>query len=142
MTTIAYKDGVIACDGRITSGDTIFADARDKRQVRGGIWFFLCGEDHAAAAVVNTWPDVEVPCDRWNALVYDGEALWYCGSTDGEVWKCKQPANEPMAMGSGSDHALTAMDLGCTAKQAVKMAAKRDAGTGGKIRTYRIATLE
>ena len=138
MTTIAYKDGVIACDGRVSTDGTICTDSRDKRRERDGVWFFLCGEDHATEAVVSTWPDVEVPCDNWNALVYEGDTLWFCGSNDGEIWKCRQPMDEPMAMGSGADHAFTAMDLGCSAKQAVKMAAKRDAGTGGKIRTHKL----
>jgi hypothetical protein len=38
------------------------------------------------------------------------------------------------AIGCGSDHAITAMDMGATAYQAVQMAAKRDTGTGGTIR--------
>lgn len=41
------------------------------------------------------------------------------------------------AIGSGAKHALTAMDLGLDAKEAVKMAMKRDIYTGGRIRTFR-----
>ena len=39
------------------------------------------------------------------------------------------------AIGSCADHAIPPMDMGATAYQAVQMAAKRDTGTGGTIRT-------
>jgi len=41
------------------------------------------------------------------------------------------------SIGSGSDHALTAMDMGATAEKAVEMAMQRDICTGGRIRLYR-----
>ena len=40
--------------------------------------------------------------------------------------------------GTGQDHALTAMDCGLSAKEAVKMAAKRDTGTNSRVSTYTI----
>ena len=43
-----------------------------------------------------------------------------------------------LCIGSGADHGLTAMDCGLSAKEAVKKAAYRDLGTGGKIRTYKL----
>lgn len=43
-----------------------------------------------------------------------------------------------MAIGSGMYYALTAMDCGCSAEEAVKMAAKRDVNTGGEIRIFKI----
>lgn len=139
MTTIAYKDGVIACDGRITSDDTILTDSRDKRAVNeDGVQFFVCGKDDATETVVSTWPNVKTPHDSWNAFVVDGDDFWLCGSKDGELWKCRQLSDEPMAIGSGSDHAFTAMDMGCSAQDAVHLAAKRDTGTGGQIREYKL----
>jgi hypothetical protein len=42
------------------------------------------------------------------------------------------------AIGTGTDHAITAMDCGLSAREAVKMAMKRDTGTGGRIRTYKV----
>ena len=41
MTTIAYKDGVIAYDGRQTRNDRIVSDTAQKCQVVDGVSFFL-----------------------------------------------------------------------------------------------------
>ena len=46
--------------------------------------------------------------------------------------------NIPYAIGSGADHAFTAMDCGCSAKEAVQMAVKRDTCTGGRIRSFKL----
>lgn len=47
--------------------------------------------------------------------------------------------HEPyVAVGSGSDVALGALYAGATPKQAVEIAAKIDAGTGGKINTLKV----
>jgi len=43
MTTIAYKDGVIACDSRITSGSLIVDDNEIKMVKKGDVVFFLAG---------------------------------------------------------------------------------------------------
>jgi len=48
----------------------------------------------------------------------------------------------PRAFGSGELHALTAMDMGASAKEAVGMAAKRDIYTGGKINTFKLKKLK
>ena len=56
-------------------------------------------------------------------------------------WKTRLSLSNPDAIGSGSPFALTAMDMGASAEEAVTMAAKRDSCTGGKIRTLRIGGL-
>lgn len=43
MTTIAYKDGVIAYDSRVTRSGTIVSDNAPKCQVVDGVSFFLSG---------------------------------------------------------------------------------------------------
>jgi hypothetical protein len=42
-------------------------------------------------------------------------------------------------MGRGSDHAMTAMDMGATAAESGEMAQKRDTSTGGVVRTLFVA---
>jgi hypothetical protein len=72
-------------------------------------------------------------------MVWDGRDLWYLTSGGDEgMAKCRESLDNPCAIGSGTDHALTAMDMGATAEEAIGWAAKRDAGTGGTIRTFRL----
>jgi len=72
---------------------------------------------------------------------FDGEKLCYAGysETDG---LCKTPIwlERPYVIDSGSDHAMTAMDMGATAAESVEMAKKRgDTSTGGVVRKLFVA---
>jgi hypothetical protein len=138
MTTIAYKYGVVAFDSRTTDGDdTIATDDCIKMHKWGGRVFFISGSVPHETKFIESWPEPEKGSGlNLNAFVWDGSQLWYCGSNKDGIWEC--PVDHPRAIGSGSDHALTAMDMGATAKEAVKMAMKRDPFTGGKIRTFKI----
>ncbi|MNC73653.1 hypothetical protein D3C75_1248910 [compost metagenome] len=69
--------------------------------------------------------------------MHDGN-LTLIGYTEGKLWKSPLLLDRPYAIGSGTDHAYTAFDMGATAYQAVEMAAKRDTGTGGNIRTLTV----
>ena len=68
----------------------------------------------------------------------EGGELFYITSDDESFSKQKLDPSKPYATGSGQHHALTAMDMGATAKEAVKMAIMRDTNSGGRIRTYKI----
>lgn len=139
MTTIAYKDGVIACDGRATAGDMIVSDVTNKAWVRGDVTFFGAGEVGALEQAFAAWPSkTNSDIGEWEALVSDEDGLWLCGCDGETVFRISHDPAVPYAIGSGMPYALTAMDMGGTAKQAVKMAAKRDTGTGGKVRTYKV----
>jgi ATP-dependent protease HslVU (ClpYQ) peptidase subunit len=54
-------------------------------------------------------------------------------------WKDRLRPDNAFALGSGSHFALTAMDMGATAAEAVEMAKKRDTSTGGLVRTLVIS---
>ncbi|MES9841207.1 MAG: hypothetical protein ABW134_11695 [Candidatus Thiodiazotropha endolucinida] len=140
MTTIAYKDGVIAYDSRVTQGQTITSDRSSKLYRRNGVNFFVSGlvgeqeelikayfaEDRTGFRIVDS-----------HAIVDDNGKVFHFGNSRNDgYWKSPIDQYECFAIGSGSDHALTAMDLGCSAAEAVKMAAKRDAFTGGRIRKH------
>jgi 20S proteasome alpha/beta subunit len=140
MTTIAYKDGVIAYDSRQTRNDRIVSDSVPKCQVVDGVSFLLsgavCDEKALIAAYFGTPSLVPVECSGY---VVDGGNLMLVGHDDKTgIWKQDlDPANSD-AIGSGAAYALAAMDMGATAKEAVEMAAKRDVYTGGKIRTLTV----
>lgn len=141
MTTIAYKAGVIAYDSRQTRGGTIVADNAIKRQVVEGVSFFLsgavCDSSALIAAYFGTPSPVPVECSGY---AVDGGKLMMVGHDDRTgIWRQELDPSNPDAIGSGAAHALTAMDMGASAADAVRAAIKRDIYTGGKVRTYKVA---
>jgi 20S proteasome alpha/beta subunit len=140
MTTIAYKDGVIAYDSRQTRGSSIVSDNSVKCQVVDGVSFFLsgavCDEKALIAAYFGTPPSAPVEC---SGFVVDDTVLMMVGVDDKTgVWKQPLDPANPDAIGSGSAYALAAMDMGATAEEAVRAAMRRDVYTGGTIRTFTI----
>ncbi len=135
MTTIAYKDNIIAYDSRSCKGNTIFDDDSDKHVEEGGVHFFMCGDASKCGEFLSAYHgepnDVEIEA----FMIKDGK-VYLCSVNDmGEFWSVR---SKTWAIGSGSEFALAAMDLGKSAKDAVKVAMKRDTGTGGKIRTFKV----
>lgn len=140
MTTIAYKNGVIAYDSRTTAGSIITNDNADKRIERNGDNFFMCGKlaDYEAffAAMDGVKQDSvpEVSC-----LAVIGGKVYVCSCDESSgFWKSPIDMNFSYAIGSGSEFAWGAMDCGATAEQAVRVAMKRDSGSGGTVRTFEI----
>jgi len=141
MTTIAYKNGVIAHDTRQTRNGTIISDECSKCQVVEGVSFFLsgavCDERALIAAYFGTPSQVPVECSGY---AVDGGKLLLVGHDDKTgIWKQELDPANPDAIGSGSAYALAAMDMGAGAEQAVRLAMKRDIYTGGKVVTFRVA---
>ncbi|MGY2258129.1 proteasome subunit beta [Pseudomonas sp. SDO55104_S430] len=139
MTTIAYKDGVIAYDGRITRGNQITYDDFDKCLEREGVKFVCSGSTADFESIISAWFGQQVESCSAVALIIADGVVWHSAvdETTG-FWKSALIPDRPYALGSGSEYALTAMDMGATAYQAVEMAMKRDNCTGGKIRTLTV----
>lgn len=140
MTTIAYKDGVIAYDSQVTRADVIVYDDYDKCLVRDGVRFFCSGATPDFSVLVDVYFGAKPtgPVDV-TAMVLDGEDLMLVAiDNDTGLWKSPIMRDRPYAIGSGTPFAFAAMDMGASAEKAVELAAKRDTGTGGKIRTLRI----
>ncbi|WP_122605754.1 proteasome subunit beta [Pseudomonas viridiflava] len=137
MTTIAYKDRVIAYDSRQTRGGAIVSDDCLKCEIVNGVSFFLsgcvCDEQALIAAYFGTPSKDPVEC---SGFVVDNGKLMMVGQEDKTgIWKQPlDPANAD-AIGSGSAYALAAMDMGASADEAVRAAMKRDICTGGTVRT-------
>lgn len=89
MTTIAYKDGVIAYDSRQTRSGSIVSDDCQKLTVVDGVSFFLsgavCDERALIAAYFGTPSPVPVECSGY---VVDGGRLQMVGHDDKTgVWR-------------------------------------------------------
>lgn len=135
MTTIVYKDGVIATDTRMSSGNVIVSDDFEKRYESKGCVFFLCGGIHDAHELVAAYPGMKISdSNNSSGFVVDhGDLMWVCSSR-GVLTRA--PVTCVEAYGSGMEFALAACDHGKSAKEAVEYAMSRDSGTGGRVRCY------
>lgn len=138
MTTIVYdhKNGLIACDSRLTADDVILTDfgVKWKNSADDSVWFFTgnpADDEKLMMLKPDENPDVKPNCLAIYAksgnvflVTFDGD---YCTHTKLEY---------SHAIGSGWKFALSALDFGCNATEAVKHASKRDCYTGGKVSTY------
>lgn len=140
MTTIAYKDGVIAYDSRTSAGSVITNDNAEKHYERDGIHFFMCGSlcDYDAFFSVFSGAKTDYSPDVSCLAVIDGRVYVCSHDSEKGVWKSPIDMAQSYAIGSGSEFAWGAMDCGATAAQAIRIAMKRDSGTGGQIRTFEI----
>lgn len=144
MTTIVYRDGVVAYDSRCTNGDLITSDKVEKKQVINGVVFFLAGYIGDFETLTSAYFDVDIQNDIKSegpcAIVVDSGKVFLCSidSPEGSFWKQPLSVFDRYAIGSGSPYAQGAMEMGADAKKAVEVAAKLDVRTGGKIKTYKI----
>lgn len=139
MTTIVYHNGVVAWDSRISdSSGTIVSDSGQKMIVHGKRRFWCAGTVGDFQEFCELYPKRKskrvLAC---SAFVLEADGSVQLASTEGtEVWRT--PVHDSRAIGSGADHAITAIDCGLSPAKAVRMAAKRDKSTGGKIRVFRV----
>jgi ATP-dependent protease HslVU (ClpYQ) peptidase subunit len=150
MTTIATKDGVIVGDGRMSLGATIIKDDTVKVFNINNHLVGVCGAARAISTfvgwlqkhtdyrmvseqvgdLVDLIPPVLEQSEDYTALVVtpDKQVLLYEGGVPIDMGY-----DVHMAIGSGGDFALSAMDSGLSAEEAVKVAMKRDVYSGGTI---------
>ncbi|WP_456868288.1 hypothetical protein [Galbibacter sp. BG1] len=154
MTTIAYRDGIMAGDSRAWSGDKHPIGSKTKvYQVNGflvGISSSKVGETTCFLNFLKTHLGVK--------SIYDPEDHFKCPTTidadreygvqalvvdkDGSAyyWDDGQAFSGPLradyyAIGSGEQTALAAMVLGKSAAEAVELAIQLDPWTGGEVET-------
>lgn len=143
MTTIAYKDGIIAYDSRLTQGSRIASDTCEKMHKKGKDFLVWAGAHSESAQVlealiVDKYPD---GLNLGAGIAMIGGKLYAVGLNEDDLWKCDiKSFSGGVACGSGSGYAIGAMDMGADAISAVKIASKRDSGTGGKIRIYKVSS--
>jgi ATP-dependent protease HslVU (ClpYQ) peptidase subunit len=137
MTTIAYRDGVLAVDGRATR-DNIVVEHRAKKVVR-----LESGDVIAFAGSLSKFePFVEWYQDRSKERpnlgnAEGGTATAIVMTSDRILEFCAGGVSEIVepycAWGSGTPAAMAAMVMGADARQAVLIASQVDIWTGGEI---------
>jgi ATP-dependent protease HslVU (ClpYQ) peptidase subunit len=145
MTTIVYchKTKQIACDSRSTVGGTIETDSAEKFILADGEMWFFCGAFADFQKLIDMHnevrPAAKLGC---SAFVATKDGIFCRGYDEEQSRYMPYKLNCSWATGSGTDHALTALDMGATAKQAVEMAIKRDVWSGGKVRVFDCLAME
>lgn len=139
MTTIAYKDGVLAADGQMTEGHVVINKTFKKIYktnikyaddtiiyvgMAGKVWQF-------DQIIAHFTENVALPDHDCQAILI-GELHSYILDH-----KALMPfrIDDVLAVGSGSDFALSAMRLGLSAVEAVRHACTLDVYSGGRIRS-------
>lgn len=145
MTTIAYKDGIIAADTQLTIGDVKMVSADKINVLNNHTIFAAAGETPAIILAerffrqddweskLDSRPDIpkedkeDNPLDA--ILIYKGKAYLVDRTC------LPEPLNHPFyAVGSGWKFAMAAMHSGLSAPDAVKFASELDVYTNDKIR--------
>ncbi len=138
MTTIAYRDGILAADTQMTLNNCV--DGTQIKIVRRGLvmaaasgtaamcqqfrdWFIMGMDGDPPPAQHSQNPD-------WNywGLLFHGATI-LCWQAPGWV-RIVAPY---FAMGSGGDYATGAMAFGATSEEAILAAMKHDTSTGGEV---------
>lgn len=143
MTTIAFRDGVMAADSRYTTGGIISKGTKlfRKRVGKKTVVIGVAGSVAASRKFVDWYgtgtamPEDLVPSDgqEFVALIWDGAKLWIVEHL-GHPYEVE---DEYCAIGSGASFALAAMDCGKSAREAVRIACKRDCYSGLPVITLR-----
>jgi ATP-dependent protease HslVU (ClpYQ) peptidase subunit len=140
MTTIAYnyKEGEIAVDSRVSTGDLISSDKYNKTRKLQGVTFVFAGLVADVDLLVESYPygyEGMTELEAYALAIDEGE-VYQCTIHDGKY--NVTPITFNMCLGSGGDFALSAMDFGCSAKDAVKYAMTRDMCTGGRVKVIKV----
>ncbi|MGJ4953059.1 hypothetical protein [Bradyrhizobium sp. HKCCYLS20291] len=134
MTTIAYRNGMLAADTRMIQGTAII----------GNVVKIVRREDGLLAGGAGDCAWVQA-FHRWFLGHEEGDPPELDDNCKGIIVRPDKTVEmfEPMgtiefkppfvAMGSGKEFALGAMWMGATAEQAVRAAMELDPGTGGNI---------
>jgi ATP-dependent HslUV protease subunit HslV len=139
MTTIAYRDGILAADGLATRGDNI-VERNCKKLIRmndGGV-VGCCGHIGRLLQFIEWLEDKSKPMPSLamddgqtsTIIVLNGEGL-----TEYQNVGFSKVDDLYTAWGSGSAAAMAALAMGADAETAVRIASEVDVWTGGQVMT-------
>lgn len=143
MTTMAFRNGILASDRYVTGGGTLLA-VKTKIAKVGNVLVGATGAGAVCHAFI-LWAmggcKGNPPETRhvFGDNVYEGTGILILPGKPPRAltlieagWQDTE-ADPYVAFGSGADNAMGAMSMGASAAQAVEAAAKHDLATGGGI---------
>ena len=137
MTTIAYRDGVLAADTQVSGGGTRTGSIVKVVKAPDGFLGAACGN----AAFCRRWLEwVRVGPARWDAVRPEpngegaGVLVHPCGKVE-QFFDSGMVVEEApyLAWGSGDELAMGALWMGADAEKAVHAAIAHNTGTGGRV---------
>jgi ATP-dependent HslUV protease subunit HslV len=132
MTTVAYRDGILAADSLATSGDTVTGQAVKLKRLADGRLAAMLGRSGAAQRLL-AWIEAgaqgEQPGGDAGVVIVDDDGASYYD--DGVSERCSRAPFK--AWGTGGCLAMGAMAAGASAEQAVRIACEWDIYTGGDV---------
>ncbi len=135
MTTIAWKDGILACDKRITEDNFVYKGTKFK-ETEASVYVGTGELSSALRFIEYLMGDREKPPKLKGAFVLEFDKK--TGSLN--LWEKKYigiPIETKMyAHGSGYGIAIGAMSFGATPEEAIRIAAKHDAYTGHGVKCW------
>ncbi len=145
MTTIVYRDGIIACDSQVTVGEVKYARMKKIRKLPNGNLIGICGDGIAGYRLMQMIEGNGGEPTQQIIEAARGAAAIYV-TTDKTVWTLvggKNGGLAPMigpffADGSGYVAALAAMKAGANAVQAVTIATELDTFSSPPIYTEKL----
>lgn len=158
MTTIAYRDGVLAGDSKVGAGSYRCSDVDKVRSYKNGAWLVGAAGDtmliqyvldniegcfgrgqlkdllmlDLSDMVANVSNEEREEFELLIAHPKSGRC-WFAGLTTSGVLVAHELKGPYHAIGSGASLALVAMDCGRGAEKAVLAACKRDEATGEPV---------
>jgi ATP-dependent protease HslVU (ClpYQ) peptidase subunit len=135
MTTIAYKDGIMAADTS-SVGNGVFSSRSRKIFLNEEYCVAGAGAPEAARRFLKKQETGEVyDGEKDNLLIYDFNNNLLLGQDKGK-WTYNLDGDTPVSFGTGREIALGAMDHGASAIEAVKIAGKRCIYTNDEVIAY------
>lgn len=134
MTTIAYRDGILAADSQGTVGNLIVPGGTKKLfRLEDGSVAAFCGIASAGRNFVN-WLDQGAPGERPSLEHSTVIHLTADGCVEYDEFGTN-PVEEFQAWGSGAEIATGALYAGCSAEAAVQIACIADTGSSEPVFT-------
>lgn len=155
MTTIAYRNGVIAADSRVTvssdaGGDRNFHTKKlfrtyvDIKGTQSEVILATAGESAPGSLFVEQWSTGKSLTEIRDLFTYSEADFTILVVTENglfevDKWCILEPVYEEFyAIGSGSKLAMGAMEAGVSAQKAVEIACRRDPYTALPVVTMRL----
>lgn len=152
MTTIAYRNGVMAADTLTTGGDIRRGATSKIIRLQDGtlvgvsgaagilgrvaVWFENAFQKDAIQPEFEDFPKLPARCEVYG-IAARPNGMVCVFSIDGI---CQWVDTDFVATGSGNELAMGAMAMGASAREAVAVAAQFDVYTGGKIETLSVGS--
>lgn len=144
MTTIAYRDGILASDTGIHGGGYFVGETEEKIFEHQGSLFGVTG-DLSAIVILKKWLEDGRSLEKLPDFKKDNVEIIEI-NPGGKVFFLYEtflPIHidaEYHALGSGDRIAIGALDIGATATMAIEICIKRDCYTAGKVISLRHRT--